>query len=81
MTKRRSGPDKDGKDGESVDEGDDGDGGDSADDGGDDDDGDSVDDGDDERLPFKMIVGESAVWTPGEYREVSCRPHRNPIFR
>ena len=40
-----------------------------------------VDDGDDERLPFKMIVGESAVWTPGEYREVSCRPHRNPIFR
>ena len=39
-----------------------------------------VDDGDDERLPFKMIVGESAVWTPGEYREVSGRPHRNPIF-
>ena len=40
-----------------------------------------VDDGDEERLLFKMIVGESAVWTPGEYREVSCRPHRNPIFR
>ena len=40
-----------------------------------------VDDGDDERLPFKMIVGDSAVWTPGEYREVSRRPHRNPIFR
>ena len=38
------------------------------------------DDVDDERLPFKMIVGESAVWTPGEYREVSGRPHRNPIF-
>ena len=35
---------------------------------------------DDERLPFKMILGDSAVWTPGEYREVSRRPHRNPIF-
>ena len=71
MTKRRSGPDKDGKDDDSY-----GSGGDGDDDSGDDD---GV--SDDERLPFKMIVGESAVWTPGEYREVSCRPHRNPIFR
>ena len=38
------------------------------------------DDDDDEGLPFKMIVGDLAVWTPGEYRGVSCRPHRNPIF-
>ena len=27
-----------------------------------------------------MIVGDLAVWTPGEYRGVSRRPHRNPIF-
>ena len=51
----------------------------------DDDDGDGVDGGDggeddDERLLFKMIVGDLAVWTPGEYRGVSRRPHRNPIF-
>ena len=38
------------------------------------------DDDDDEGLPFKMIVGDLAVWTPREYRGVSCRPHRNPIF-
>ena len=37
-------------------------------------------DDDDERLLFKMIVGDLAVWTPGEYRGVSRRPHRNPIF-
>ena len=41
---------------------------------------DKDDDDDDEGLPFKMIVGDLAVWTPREYRGVSCRPHRNPIF-
>ena len=50
-------------------------------DGGNDDDGsDGGGGGDDERLLFKMIVGDLAVWTPGEYRGVSRRPHRNPIF-
>ena len=76
MTKRvdqekRFAADKNDKDGDGDNDDDDGDGVEG---------GDGGDDDDDERLLFKMIVGDLAVWTPGEYRGVSRRPHRNPIF-